>query len=54
MKEELKKLIEQYKQEIINLKENEKFNRCDSSIQTVSVLREVVNDLENLLEKMNQ
>lgn len=48
MGKELKNLIEKYKKEIENLKEDERFKRSDKSIQTVAVLREVVNDLENI------
>lgn len=48
MQEELKDLIEKYNKEIENLKKDKRFNRSDKTIQTVAVLREVVNDLENI------
>ena len=48
MEKELKDLIEKYNKEIENLKKDERFNRSDKTIQTVAVLREVVNDLENI------
>ena len=53
MKAEIKKLIKQYKKEINNLKRDDRFSTLNSTVQTVSVLREVVNDLEILLKDNN-
>ena len=50
MKNEIKKLIKQYKKEINNLKRDKQFRDLNSTVQTVSVLREVINDLEILLK----
>jgi len=50
MKNEIKKLIKQYKKEIDNLKRDDRFSTLNSTVQTVSVLREVINDLEILLK----
>ena len=48
MKEELKKLIKRYKKEIKDLKANDSFKNEKKDI-TCDVLREIVFDLENLL-----
>ena len=48
MKEELEKLINHYKEEIERIKNNQDY-KADLKVQTVCVLREVVNDLERLL-----
>ena len=48
MKKQIIKLIQRYKKEIEALKENRSFNSADK-IQTVGVLREVVQDLENII-----
>lgn len=48
MKKKLIKLIQRYKNEIKALKENNSFNGADK-IQTICVLREVVQDLENII-----
>lgn len=45
----LKFLVERYKNEIETLKENDQFKN-DNKVQTVSVLREIVQDLELILE----
>ena len=45
----IKFLIERYKKEIEKLKENDSF-KDDKKIQTVSVLREVCQDLEIILD----
>ena len=45
----IKFLIERYKKEIEKLKENDSF-KDDKKIQTVSVLREVCQDLEYILD----
>ena len=45
----LKFLVERYKNEIEQLKENESF-KDDKKVQTVSVLREVVQDIDLLLD----
>ena len=45
----IKFLIERYKKEIEELKENDSF-KDDKKLQTVSVLREVCQDLEYILE----
>jgi hypothetical protein len=45
----LKFLVERYKKEIEKLKENESF-KDDKKVQTVSVLREVIQDIELLLD----
>lgn len=45
----LKFLVERYKNEIEQLKENESF-KDDKKVQTVSVLREVIQDLEMIME----
>ena len=50
MKAEIKKLIKQYKKEIDNLKRDDRFSTLNSTVQTVSVLREVINDLEIILK----
>lgn len=49
LKQEIESLIERYEKEINNLKENPMFNRSDKSIQTVSVLSEIVQDLKKAL-----
>lgn len=52
-KEKLKKiklLVKKYKKEIEKLKENDSF-KDDKKIQTVSVLREVCQDLEYILNE---
>lgn len=48
MKEELEKLINHYKEEIERIKNNQDY-KADLKIQTVCVLREIVQDLEVLL-----
>lgn len=48
MKEELEKLIQRYKKEIDSLKLNNNF-KDESKIATICVLREIVQDLEVLL-----
>ncbi len=48
MKEELEKLINHYKEEIERIKNNQDY-KSDLKIQTVCVLREVTNDLENIV-----
>ena len=51
-KEKLKKiklLVKKYKQEIEKLKENDSF-KDDKKLQTVSVLREVCQDLEMIMD----
>ncbi len=45
----LKFLVERYKNEIETLKQNDQFKN-DNKVQTVSVLREIVQDLELILE----
>ena len=45
----LKFLVERYKNEIEQLKQNESF-KDDKKVQTVSVLREIVQDLEMIME----
>ena len=45
----LKFLVERYKNEIEQLKENESF-KDDNKVQAVSILREIVQDLELILE----
>ena len=45
----LKFLLKRYKNEIEKLKEDESF-RDDKKVQTVSVLSEVVQDFESILE----
>lgn len=45
----LKFLVERYKNEIEKLKNSDTYNE-DNKIQTVSVLREVVQDIELILE----
>lgn len=45
----LKFLVERYKNEIEQLKENESF-KDDKKVQTVSVLREVIQDIELILD----
>ena len=45
----LKFLVERYKNEIETLKENDQFKN-DNKVQTISVLREIVQDLELILE----
>ena len=45
----LKFLVERYKNEIEQLKENESF-KDDKKVQTVSVLREVCQDLEMIMD----
>lgn len=45
----LKFLVERYKNEIEQLKENESF-KDDTKVQTVSVLREVIQDLEMIMD----
>lgn len=45
----LKFLVERYKNEIEQLKENESF-KDDTKVQTVSVLREVCQDLEMIMD----
>ena len=46
--ESLNFLVERYKNEIEQLKENESF-KDDKKVQTVSVLREVCKDLEMIM-----
>lgn len=45
----LKFLVERYKNETETLKQNDQFKN-DNKVQTVSVLREIVQDLELILE----
>lgn len=45
----LKFLVERYKNEIEKLKQNDQFKN-DNKVQTVSVLREIVQDIELILE----
>ena len=45
----LKFLVERYKNEIEQLKENESF-KDDNKVQVVSILREIVQDIELILE----
>lgn len=45
----LKFLVERYKNEIEQLKENESF-KDDNKVQVVSILREIVQDIELLLD----
>ena len=45
----LKFLVERYKNEIEQLKQNDQFKN-DNKVQTVSVLREIVQDIELILE----
>jgi hypothetical protein len=45
----LKSLVERYKNEIETLKENDQF-KDDNKVQTVCVMREVIQDLEMILE----
>lgn len=46
---QFKFLVERYKNEIEQLKENESF-KDDKKVQTVSVLREVIQDIELILD----
>ena len=52
MKEELKQLIKRYKEEIETLKSNSNF-KDEAKVQSVCILREIVNDLEKLLKADN-
>lgn len=45
----LRFLVERYKNEIETLKQNDQFKN-DNKVQTVSVLREIVQDLEMIME----
>lgn len=45
----LKFLVHRYKNEIEQLKQNDQFKN-DNKVQTVSVLREIVQDIELILE----
>ena len=45
----LKFLVERYKNEIETLKQNNQF-KDDNKVQVVSILREIVQDLELILE----
>ena len=45
----LKFLVERYKNEIEQLKQNDQF-KDDNKVQVVSILREIVQDLELILE----
>lgn len=45
----LKFLVERYKNEIETLKQNDQF-KDDNKVQVVSILREIVQDLELILE----
>ena len=45
----LRFLVERYKNEIEQLKENDQFKN-DNKVQTVCVMREIVQDLELILE----
>lgn len=44
----LKFLVERYKNEIERLKENDQF-KDDNKVQTVSILREIIQDIEYIL-----
>lgn len=46
----LKFLVERYKNEIEKLKQNDQFKN-DNKVQVVSILREIVQDLEYILKK---
>ena len=48
LKKEIEKLISHYKIEIERIKNNQDY-KSDLKIQTVCVLREVTNDLENIV-----
>ena len=45
----LKFLVERYKNEIETLKQNDQF-KDDNKVQAVSILREIVQDIELILE----
>ena len=45
----LKFLVERYKNEIETLKQNDQF-KDDNKVQTVCVMREVIQDLEMIME----
>ena len=45
----LKFLVERYKNEIEQLKQNDQF-KDDNKVQVVSILREIVQDIELILE----
>lgn len=45
----LKFLVERYKNEIEQLKENDQFKN-DNKVQTICVMREVIQDLEMILD----
>ena len=45
----LKFLVERYKNEIEKLKQNDQF-KDDNKVQVVSILREIVQDIELILE----
>lgn len=45
----LKFLVERYKNEIEQLKQNDQFKN-DNKVQTVCVMREVIQDLEMIME----
>ena len=45
----LKFLVERYKNEIETLKQNDQF-KDDNKVQVVSILREIVQDIELILE----
>lgn len=45
----LKFLVERYKNEIEKLKQNDQFKN-DNKVQTVCVMREVIQDLEMIME----
>ena len=45
----LRFLVERYKNEIEQLKENDQFKN-DNKVQTVCVMREIIQDLELILE----
>ena len=49
LKQEIKKLVDRYKKDIEKLKQNNSF-KDETKVQTVCVLREVIQDLEMILD----
>lgn len=49
---QFKLLNERYKQELENLKNDDNYNE-DNKVQTVSVLREIITDIDYILSRQN-
>lgn len=49
LKQEIQKLVDRYKKDIEKLKKNDSF-KDETKVQTVCVLREVIQDLEMILD----